>query len=892
MDNNKRNLIILSCTIIAICLVSVITATRYFNKGTSLTNGNTDYNSYQENIVQPDDNEEINLGDGGHCNPNSGVPSSVCSGKTKANCSSPCYWWEPTPAPTAKPTATPAPTATPTPTPLVCTSGQYKSNGSCVTCEKGYKCDGEDRTACGAGTYQDSTGQSSCITCEAGYKCAGDVNKNHTACGKGKYQDATGSTTCKDCEAGYYCPNDANTSQTACADNTYTDKTKQSACKTCGVDAVKDDHTGCQKCSVSVEASTKKISPSEVGSYKINLSKCVGTLTLTCTGGSCSSTTYSVAPTSAGYLSTVTAEKKCSDITIKGTLSNDGKTKSAGSATIKVMDEWVDYCSDCDLTEDLPTNLIANWDADDTYGTGKKEYTDESGTFYHYTLVRTRACTKPYKPKFYTFCCVDNEVPGLSENVVPVEKSRKAESTTCNFFAKQAGKPKADYTMLFAPPDGDFDMKKCVEPPEIPGTCKQSDIDPTDKVVNTTTCEDTVEFSVSDGVKCTNKKGEKKSFYKIECSKDMSTKFDYGDDGKDDSERYLYKGQGFKFGIYVDTSVYCEYRFYDTVWKEVYDKFVQKIDLIDEKLADYVKNNDPDGWEKYITDHIKDITVKKEDNVKYLYELWNIIDDLKEIVENYNNYKTSDAYDENGKLSLTTKEDGVDVSITESFDQKIIDEGEMKKTNVTKKTLGIKDLTDPEDYNLSNALKPRKIKLSPQKVCINEHDGTISLIEKTADCDDKNISGGRKVYIGKKTDEGKYDMSIKVAGLGTNDAKVNNNKCDVEVLPYEIRYRSIDVGNAFINKDWNKGENWVNAQYDFTNTIKANIWSGTSNQNVIEIPGDDIKSIQNSNANYRNPKKDSTTGEMKLTSPYLGLCDVESYSDHDDITKKICDAIK
>ncbi len=784
-----------------------------------------------------------------------------------------------------------------------CAAGTYSTAGSaCTACAAGTYASGKGSTsctACAAGLYASGTGSTICTVCPDGQISSTTGATSCTACGEGKTSDEshtrcvdicvagehpTNEGTCEKCKAGYYCPDGKIMRSCAQEKNAYSEA-GASSCTSCGIDKAKDDHTGCDKCTASIGSVTRKISPGEPAAIAINNKNCFGSFSITATNANPSSTSIAASSTGAVVSGTVRGKNKCTDLKWSGSIGS----QSIGSATTKVIDDWHEVCSNCCVGEDLPDRIPANHQGDNTYGSGKRQYKDADGFYYCYTQIQTRECSSPPVIPKYTYCCVDNEVPGLSKSVFPVENARKQD---CDYYAKEKGKPKANYTLLLGGDDGDFDMSKCVAPPEVPGRCDKSDIDVTDTTGAAEKCEDTVELTVSDGIKCTNNDGEEKSFYKIECKKEISTNFDYGDDGKTDTQRVLYKGQGFKFGIYVDTAVYCEYRFYDTVWKEVYNKFIEKINLIDENLANYVKNNDPSGWEKYITDHIKNIIVKKEDNVKYLYELWNIIEDLKEIVEDYNNYKTSDAYDENGDIKLTVKEDGEDVDIKELFDRETITEGSMKKSNATKKTLGIKDLTDPEDYDYSNAHDPRKIKLLPQKVCVSKHDGTVSLIEATADCDDKNLAGGRKVYIGKKTEEGTYDIKIKISGLGTNNAEVTNNKCNIGVLPYEIRYRSIDVGNAFINKDWNKGKNWVNEKYDFTKTIRENIWTASDTRNVIEIPGDDIKAIQSSNANYRNPKKDSTTGEMKLNSPYLGLCDAESYSDHDDITKKICDAIK
>ena len=81
------------------------------------------------------------------------------------------------------------------------------------------------QTACAAGTYQASTGQSSCDDADAGYYVTGTAQTSQTACAAGTYQASTGQSSCDDADAGYYVPSSGQSSQTACAAGTFSSTT-------------------------------------------------------------------------------------------------------------------------------------------------------------------------------------------------------------------------------------------------------------------------------------------------------------------------------------------------------------------------------------------------------------------------------------------------------------------------------------------------------------------------------------------------------------------------------------------------------------------------------------------------------------------------------------------
>eukprot|EP00040_Diaphanoeca_grandis_P021885 m.116912 g.116912 ORF g.116912 m.116912 type:complete len:2149 (-) comp28545_c0_seq1:240-6686(-) len=105
------------------------------------------------------------------------------------------------------------------------TTGEFsKSLADCVVCPIGYKCAREQpRTECSAFTeYNDDTNRTSCksvstgyysfprsptgpntqqVACEKGYKCIGGVK---IACGDNEYQNTPGQSSCKTVDTGYY----------------------------------------------------------------------------------------------------------------------------------------------------------------------------------------------------------------------------------------------------------------------------------------------------------------------------------------------------------------------------------------------------------------------------------------------------------------------------------------------------------------------------------------------------------------------------------------------------------------------------------------------------------------------------------------------------------------
>ena len=189
---------------------------------------------------------EIALGDeSGHCNPQSAVPPSVCSGKSKAACdaASECYWVaSATATPTAKPTTKPATTYS-----YCCVYNgvfSWYGNTTLANCAVGTKTGDTTKSACDAhnstpaptaACSSNMLTQSTCIS-EARAKCSysytGCNSKNANGCYSYTCNPApttvpTASLMCcckssnpTNCSYKSYCSSDENFSTTGCGSHT------------------------------------------------------------------------------------------------------------------------------------------------------------------------------------------------------------------------------------------------------------------------------------------------------------------------------------------------------------------------------------------------------------------------------------------------------------------------------------------------------------------------------------------------------------------------------------------------------------------------------------------------------------------------------------------------
>ncbi len=151
---------------------------------------------------------------------------------------------------------------------------QYDTVVMCRACPAGYVGNGSgtECTACAAGTYQPSAGQSSCISITDGKNCAtGSANTSYTSCvnkaGRTKCDPKTCKATscsagyylsngeCVLCEAGYRCPGD--NKKYDCTPGTYQPLKGKSSCDACPVGAYSSGYraTSCSTCAATVYGS-------------------------------------------------------------------------------------------------------------------------------------------------------------------------------------------------------------------------------------------------------------------------------------------------------------------------------------------------------------------------------------------------------------------------------------------------------------------------------------------------------------------------------------------------------------------------------------------------------------------------------------------------------------
>ena len=564
-------------------------------------------------------------------------------------------------------------------------------------------------------------------------------------------------------------------------------------CKACKSDYVLEGTT-CVKCKVvkiSAENNEKLVSPNSqwcaIAEY--NNSKCSGTKK------SCTT------PESACGKSTITIGGKSVSVSVAG----NWEKKPAGVYPKYFKSSTREDADSGRFNDGTPAmehgDCIVVYDAKDGY---KNVCVN----------VETRGKCGSTAIKSYNYCCVDNEYIGVSDNVIWAEYKLKENTSTFNACEYYYGK---GYTYVNAT------QAQCHKPTPVAERCQYSSTGLKKAEENTNSCEEAKEISISEGEKCSDS-DPSKSFYTIKCDRTAKTNFDYGDDNDTSTVREIYKGQGFKFGIKVESTIECRGEFSGSKWINVYNLLKGKLDAVDPNLINYCNNYDYNGWDNYIKNVLKP---KKESAKSELYKLWRIIEELKDIVDNYNKYEPNVEYNEEATLDFTYKVGGKVVRLsTQSpnqsvFERSILSEGTYASKYENVVNLGVKGVTNPKNYLRSSKSNPRIVKLTPKNVYINTNTTNIQTDAKNA------ISGGNKIYIDYATDTPQTitPINITVTGLAGNNSTINNNQCTLKVRDMEIIYRPIDVSNPFINNTWTPGKNWLNSQFDFRNIIHSNIWS-------------------------------------------------------------------
>lgn len=869
----KRKEKLLSTIFVIVCFALCFFAYRVYEHYASNKNriGNND--------------EEINLGaqvkqddiGGGSTTKPSSSPSSTpfnCSGLGYSDCisgagSSYCSWCQGG-CKSKSSCATPTPTATAAPSCSSYSQGTDCTKAGC-SWDTSYGCIENkvpaDGCPAGEGASNSSAGRE-CKPCDDGYYSA--AGEEYCKYCNGKVDDDTKSS-CTLCDgANQYVSN--------------------GVCTTCVGVLTKgkgDTHyTSCAPCEVTIKAAgktgpTEKEDGTLAGRYETKNCKVNGQTTvfeISVTGASLSGLGSS---TEESNDINITKAPECRDVSITVTATIGKIGSVSNSATIVTGGIWktgkkrtFEFDKRPTTSEDAANangwDIWANYSdcQNDTNSDGEKVYVCDS---YSY-----RSCPgDPPIQTLHNYCCASNGLPSLSKYAFPVSGVKTLD---CSKYAARNNAPAdIEYTLL-----EDYDKSKCKTPDKVVGECNESSTTPSAKEVQSGECEQEVNMVLEDGVKCANTNDtEINTFYKIDCDKSVTTNFDYGNDGKQDTTRTLYTGEGFAYGISVKTVKTCTFEFYPDDWKKPYNRALKNIENVDPKLKQYAVDNEWQKFETYITNTI--LKIKGVRQASLLYEWWRKIESLKDVVRAYNSYGKDDVYNEKVEdFTIKTIESGKTLSTKYKFDVVSINTGTFKDTNRVEIKLGVTGLSNPYNHKLTNIDNPRKVVFAPSKVCLNKNTGEIVSPKDDGQCPNGSINGGNRIYVeySTLTNASKaYSIDIKVAGLGTNDSAVINNMCNVTLLPVTVKYRPIDVSNPFINSEWKKGDNWVNSKFNFTNVIHASTWSEVADK-TFNMPAEDIAAIKKSNS------------VNASSSPYLGLCDRINTNMQDPITQNICKTIK
>lgn len=351
-----------------------------------------------------------------------------------------------------------------------------------------------------------------------------------------------------------------------------------------------------------------------------------------------------------------------------------------------------------------------------------------------------------------------------------------------------------------------------------------------------TSCSGTVSLPLNEKNMCSDSMTN--NYYSINCTETVTSNFI-------PNKLKIKIGQGFKFNINLKSTKVCNGDFNKTAWDSDYNKIQNKINK----------------------------TTGKEQKwyLKLRTELNNIVSEYKRLT---NFYKTWNINDDTSNPEAVLK-----ISYLSNKKNKSL-EYRFQNTNKTGRVLESKNLGA---INLVNGEKLEKysvkiesgVELIPSKVYF-DYQGNVTTNNKDT------IDGGNYFLSDLKSDTGKYDISISISKLGTNEkGTINNNQCKLELEEDNRLYRIIDVSNPFDISTVTAGDNWSNVNYNFKDVINEKTWSESSLY-VFNLSPTQIKQIKESNASFNVDK--NFTG-------YLGLCE-RNVLKNDPTKEIICDVIK
>ena len=475
-------------------------------------------------------------------------------------------------------------------------------------------------------------------------------------------------------------------------------------------------------------------------------------------------------------------------------------------------------CSDCEIEEEEAA----------CYG-DKPKLEDATEVAYGKKVGVSKNEVKIKVVNGYVYLSSAYKYEGVSEKNCKIknaacycDKATLKEASECSYgYRNDISDTKYPYELSNVSKDSckkEKEIKKCV-PEIIPGVTKT--------ISNPATCEKTaVQTHNADTIKCDTSVSE--GVYSIDCETEISTTFDMGNDNSlNTGVLSIYPGQGFGYKVKASIVKKCTGKFDADSWNTMYDTIKKKRD-------------------------------KETVNSKEWYKQNNKLEDLNNVVEYFQNWKT-EVKDE-PKISVKVFTNPV-INIS-SFTSKLIQDGN-SSSNLKKATKPLK-LSNGKtiyEFTYSNASNPRIIEYEPPEVVFDKNVGTVS-----SSSAGNVVKGGNKIYTDMSIKPGTYKMTIIVSGVQGETLK--NENCSFKVLDEkDITYRIVDVSNPFINKDYQKGNNWLNGTYNFTGVIDKNIWSKKSLYEV-DLPSSEISNIQKSNkhnskiANCDEKNKDATTKKI------------------------------
>ena len=360
----------------------------------------------------------------------------------------------------------------------------------------------------------------------------------------------------------------------------------------------------------------------------------------------------------------------------------------------------------------------------------------------------------------------------------------------------------------------------------ITTTCNEMH-EPTSTPTNDNNGELTGVYYKRCGIYNSSTKSVGKQFYEITCNETMYTSFE-GPIFKDPSKpkSFVYPGTAFNFEYRAKSKIECSGSWDEDFYKDAY-KYANK------HLNNYSSSVSSDTNETNINWASK--ASSGMEAIKKSYENWNRL--------NYLSNPSGEIKDVQPSVTGVTKPDSHKFNL--ELTGNIGSDGKL-----TPEECGLHSGLGNVNYQ---AVYTINIKIPELWYNRNESYSDDEHNEySVSDCGDGCEKIGRFFPVSRidsYANRSDYYYHVNISGLGMSGIWSNNETCEIDMHKKDLYFRSVNLNDPFIQKlaggSHDIGLNWKNDKFDFTSVVRPDVWTRTSQYNLVRITENEGRQIKN-----------------------------------------------